>query len=115
VARVVRVQLRHTLDQDPTGINGLRAMVLIGQDEESLAVWSRNVMQSGESEWDSSFRLRTVKPVPDVLYAPALGSDRDSWVFLIKRVSLLLLASVSEHPRCVDKVHPIHFRVTQYA
>jgi len=54
VARTVRVQLRHTLDQDSTGINGLRAVVLIGQDEESLAIWSRNVLQSGESEWDSS-------------------------------------------------------------
>lgn len=54
MARTVRVQLRHTLDQDPTGINGLRAAVLIGQDEESLAIWSRNALQSGAGEWDSS-------------------------------------------------------------
>lgn len=48
VARVVRIQLRHMLDQDPTGVNGLRAVALIGQDEESLAIWSRNALQSGE-------------------------------------------------------------------
>ena len=51
-ARTVRVQLRHALDQDPTGINGLRAVVLIGQDEESLTIWSRDVLHSGESERD---------------------------------------------------------------
>ncbi|KAF9647283.1 HECT-domain-containing protein [Thelephora ganbajun] len=81
-ARVVRTQLRHTLGQDPTGINGLRAVVLIGQDEESLKIWSRNVLQTGEN----------------VLYAPVLGPDHDSWVFLIKRVSLLLLSSISKRP-----------------
>jgi len=53
-ARVVRAQLRHTLDQDPTGIDGLRSVVLIGQDEESLAIWSRHVLQSGESGWNVS-------------------------------------------------------------
>lgn len=51
-ARAIRVQLRHTLGQDPTGINGLRAVALIGQDEETLAIWSHNALQSGESEWD---------------------------------------------------------------
>lgn len=48
-ARIVRDQLRRTLGQDPTGINGLRSVALIGQDEESLAIWSRNVLQSGDS------------------------------------------------------------------
>ena len=52
---MVRVQLRHTLDQDPTGVNGLRAVALIGQDEESLAIWSRNALQSGESGWGVSY------------------------------------------------------------
>ena len=50
-SRIVRIRLRHALEQDPAGINGLRAVVLIGQDEESLAIWSRNVLQSGESKW----------------------------------------------------------------
>lgn len=60
-------------------------------------------------------RLHTVEPLPDVLYGPALGPDRDSWMFLIKGVSLLLLASISKHPLCVDKVQHIHSRVAQYA
>ena len=54
-ARVVRAQLRHTLDQDPTGINGLRSVVLIGQDEESLAIWSRHALKSGEGGWNASY------------------------------------------------------------
>lgn len=58
-ARAVRVQLRHALDQDSAGIDGLRAVVLVGQDEESLAIWSRNVLQSGESEWDPSYLIST--------------------------------------------------------
>ena len=43
---------------------------------------------------------RAANPTSDVLYTPALGPDRDSWLFLIKRVSLLLLSSVSKHPWC---------------
>lgn len=62
--RALRVQLRHILDQDPTGINGLRATVLIGQDEESLEIWSRNVLQSGESEWVPSFLVCIQLTVP---------------------------------------------------
>lgn len=48
--RIVRIQLRNALEQDPGGIDGLRAVTFIGQDEESLAIWSRNVLQSGEGK-----------------------------------------------------------------
>ena len=51
-SRIIRIQLRYTLEQDPAGITGLRAMVLIGQDEESLAIWSRNILRLGEGKWD---------------------------------------------------------------
>ena len=57
-------------------------------------------------------RVHTANPVLDILYAPALGPDRDSWVFLIKRVSLLLLSSVSNYPRCVAKLQLTRSRVT---
>lgn len=50
-------------------------------------------------------------PLLDVLYAPALGPDRDSWMFLIKRASLLLLSSVSKHPQCVEKFNPCVLRL----
>ena len=46
------------------------------------------------------FRVSETNSILDILYAPALGADRDSWVFLIKRVSRLLLSSVSKHPWC---------------
>lgn len=55
--RIVRNQLRYALERDPVGINGLRAVALIGQNEESLAIWSHNVLQSGESKWGPSFLL----------------------------------------------------------
>lgn len=48
--------------------------------------------------------VRTAKLALDALYAPALGPDRDSWLFLIKRISLLLLSSISKHPWCVIDV-----------
>jgi hypothetical protein len=54
-------------------------------------------------------------PILDVLFAPALGPDGESWVFLIKRVSVLLLSSISKYPRCVDKVQPMRSEATQYA
>ena len=50
-SRIVRIQLRHALEQDLSGINGLRTIVLIGQDEESLEIWSRNAIHSGEGKW----------------------------------------------------------------
>jgi len=51
-----------------------------------------------------SIRAYTANSIPDALYTPALGPDRDGWAFLIKRVSLLLLSSVSKHPRCVANI-----------
>jgi ubiquitin-protein ligase E3 C len=62
-SRIVRVRLRPVLEQDPAGINGLRAVALIGQDEESLAIWSRNVLQSGESKC-GPLRLPCVQLTP---------------------------------------------------
>ena len=54
------------------------------------------------------FRVHGGNPILDVLYAPALGPDRDSWVFLIKRTSLLLLSAVSKHPRCATGTICLH-------
>ena len=49
-SRIVRKQLRNVLERDPAGVGGLRTVAFIGQDEESLAIWSRSVLQSGESK-----------------------------------------------------------------
>ena len=53
------------------------------------------------------FRAHGAKHTLDALYAPAIGPDRDSWAFLIKRTSLLLLSAVSKHPRCVTSAIPL--------
>jgi hypothetical protein len=52
--------------------------------------------------------VRAVNPALDSLYGPALGADRDSWLFLIRRVSLLLLSSVSKYPLCVVEALSTH-------
>jgi len=54
-----------------------------------------------------AFRAHGANTALDVLYVPALGPDRDSWAFLIKRTSLLLLSAVSKHPRCVTSALPL--------
>lgn len=52
--------------------------------------------------------VRAVNPTLGSLYAPALGADRDSWLFLIKRASLLILSSVSKDPLCVVEALSTH-------
>lgn len=71
-ARVVRAQLRRTLNQDPTGINGLRSVVLIGQDDESLAIWSCHVLQSGGSESGVSCFMCVPLTLPQMSYTRPL-------------------------------------------
>jgi ubiquitin-protein ligase E3 C len=49
-ARAVRQELRKTFEQDVTGMMGLRCLVLVGQDERALAMWSTAMVSSGEGE-----------------------------------------------------------------
>ena len=69
----------------------------------------------GKASVTSHVSRTVANPILDVLFAPAIGPDGESWVFLIKRVSILLLSSVSKYPRCVDKVQPIRSEATQCA
>jgi ubiquitin-protein ligase E3 C len=43
----VRNGLKQVLRDDTKGINGLRALVLIGRDEDALALWSSSMDQAG--------------------------------------------------------------------
>lgn len=47
-AKVVRQELRRAFEQDITGVTGLRCLVLIGQDERALGMWSNAMVSSGE-------------------------------------------------------------------
>ncbi|KAF8428416.1 HECT-domain-containing protein [Boletus edulis BED1] len=77
-ARRVRQQLRRVFQEEVTGFTALRCLVLVGQDEDILFMWSKRVSQDDA-----------------LLFGPAQGPDRDSWITLLRRVAVLLLRSVS--------------------
>lgn len=76
----MRRELRTRFEADPTSLTGLRCLVLMGQDEEVLGMWSCAMR---EREW--------------VLE----GKDGESWLVLLRQASVLILTSVARHPMCV--------------
>ncbi|TFK46201.1 HECT-domain-containing protein [Heliocybe sulcata] len=92
-ARRVRRQLRQTLAENVTGIGGLRCLVVMGQDEEALAMWSDAMLGAGE---EALFQLGT-------------GPERESWLVLIRPVSSLLLKSAARAPKSQNAVS--HLRI----
>ncbi|KIJ59650.1 hypothetical protein HYDPIDRAFT_32985 [Hydnomerulius pinastri MD-312] len=80
-ARRVRQQLRQVFQENAIGLTGLRCLVLIGQDESLLGIWSQRVSESDE-----------------LLLGPARGQDREHWITLLRPISLLLLRSVADRP-----------------
>ncbi|KAI0820473.1 HECT-domain-containing protein [Trametes gibbosa] len=72
--RAARRDLRRTFDQDITSPTGLRALVLLGQDEDALARWSTAVLSSRKD---------------------LLLQDDNSSLVLLRRISLMLLKSLS--------------------
>lgn len=44
-ARRVRQQLRRVFQEQVTGLTALRCLVLVGQDEELLTMWSERISQ----------------------------------------------------------------------
>ncbi|KAG8214281.1 HECT-domain-containing protein [Butyriboletus roseoflavus] len=77
-AQRVRQQLRRAFQEQVTGLTALRCLVLVGQDEKLLSMWSER-MHRDEA----------------LLFGPAQGPDRDHWITLLTRVAVLLLHSVS--------------------
>lgn len=49
-ARLVRRQMRTTFESDVMAITGLRCLVLIGQDEEALGIWSNAMLAQNQGE-----------------------------------------------------------------
>ncbi|PSR73718.1 hypothetical protein PHLCEN_2v10437 [Hermanssonia centrifuga] len=78
-ARFVREQMRALFQDNATNITGLRCVVLIGSDDLVLAKWSSAMLADGG--------------------ALLLQATSDpTWMTLLRRVSVLLLQSVSVHP-----------------
>ena len=48
--RAVKQRLSHIFQEDVLGLNGMRAIVLIGNDDVLLAQWSEAVIRAGDGE-----------------------------------------------------------------
>ncbi|KAI0260666.1 HECT-domain-containing protein [Gloeopeniophorella convolvens] len=90
--RAVKRHLAQIFQEDVLGLKGMRALVLIGNDQELLAQWSEAVLSAGDG-WLSHFLG---------------GSEFEHWVVLVRQVSLLLLRSVANYPR--SPASPNHLR-----
>ncbi|KAG9308894.1 HECT-domain-containing protein [Chiua virens] len=77
-SRRIRQQLRQVFLEKVTCLTALRCLVLVGQDEELLSIWSERMSQDDA-----------------LLFGPAQGPDRDHWITLLCRVAVLLLHSIS--------------------
>jgi hypothetical protein len=51
-----RQRLSHMFQEDVLGLNGMRALVLIGNDDLLLAQWSESVVRAGDGELPISIR-----------------------------------------------------------
>ncbi|KAI0039666.1 HECT-domain-containing protein [Auriscalpium vulgare] len=91
--RAVKRELRLLFEADALGLNGLRALVLIGRNEEVLAQWSSAVLQEGEGAILQHF----------------VGPERNSWLVLVRRAALLILQSAADFPQSQHTV--AHLRV----
>jgi ubiquitin-protein ligase E3 C len=100
--RGVRHELRTAFENDITGITGMRCLVLLGTDDEALGIWSRAMVSSGHGQSILSpppLTIGTESVLIEVLFHLAKGSDRSSWIVLVRQVTLLLLRSVAKSPR----------------
>ncbi|EMD40028.1 hypothetical protein CERSUDRAFT_46274 [Gelatoporia subvermispora B] len=81
--RAIRQQIRQRFEEDITGLNGLRSLVLLGQDETALGMWSEAMMQDDLD----GLLLHEARPTGE------------SWRVLLRKASVVLLHSVSKDPQ----------------
>ncbi|KAJ7110703.1 HECT-domain-containing protein [Mycena crocata] len=79
--RLVQSQMRAAFERDILGINGLRYLALLG-DEEMHTKWSTAVLSGSEG----------------TLFSLAQGPFRESWLVLIRKVALFLINSAAKGP-----------------
>ncbi|THH16719.1 hypothetical protein EW146_g3984 [Bondarzewia mesenterica] len=92
-SREVKQQLKQKFEKDVLGISGLRCLALIGRDDEVLGKWSEAIVSGGKQYF----------------FQQAYGPQRQSWLVLTRRASLLILQSVADHPQSSHAV--AHLRV----
>ncbi|KAH8980602.1 HECT-domain-containing protein [Lactarius hatsudake] len=91
--RAVRQQLSRIFQEDVLGLNGMRALVLVGSDGLLLAQWSEAVVRVGDG-WSLQY---------------VNGPDLSHWIVLVRQLSILLLRSVADSPRATASSN--HLRV----
>lgn len=57
-SRVVKHILSELFQEDVLGLNGMRALVLIGNNDKLLAQWSEGVVRAGDGEPSASVSIR---------------------------------------------------------
>ncbi|KAH9997435.1 HECT-domain-containing protein [Russula compacta] len=82
-SRVVKHILKEMFQEDILGLNGMRALLLIGHNDSLLAQWSERVVHAGDAWF-----LHYVR-----------GPDLDRWIVLIRKMAVLLLFSLANSPR----------------
>ena len=98
--RSTRKKMRALFEEDVTGITGLRCLVLMGSDEEALALWSSTMANSDEGcrFFRDDAPLALTFSTTGALFLFAQGPQQASWLSLIRRVCRLLLCSVAKAP-----------------
>lgn len=94
-ARRVRQQLRRVFQEQVTSLTALRCLVLVGQDEELLTLWSHRMSQDDGRLVALCCGVSSFWSVAVLLLGPVQSPDRDHWITLLRRVAVLLLRSVS--------------------
>ncbi|KAI0926648.1 hypothetical protein AcV5_007383 [Taiwanofungus camphoratus] len=77
--RFIKRELRRLFEQDITGIEGLRCLILIGQDQDALGRWSTAIVNSKQDH--------------------ILRHPEQSWFICLRKTSLLLLQDVANEPQ----------------
>ncbi|KAL4073187.1 hypothetical protein V8B97DRAFT_2022994 [Scleroderma yunnanense] len=77
----VRQHMRQLFLEDVTSLTGLRCLVLVGQDEDLLWRWSEVTSRNDQ-----------------ILLDAVTSQDKEHWVVLLCRVSVLLIRSVASAP-----------------
>ncbi|PFH45540.1 hypothetical protein AMATHDRAFT_71617 [Amanita thiersii Skay4041] len=93
LTKQLRRELRAYFEHDVLGIKGMRCLVLLNGDQEALALWSRTVLAHGGR--DALFKLFS-------------SEYRESWLVLIRKLSLLLMYSVANAPQSLDSINHLH-------
>ena len=129
--RAVRQRLSRMFQEDVLGLNGMRALVLIGNDDLLLAQWSEAVIRAGGGEFSTilhdlpndsvvSLYPTTLSSIqgfhrrissrwlfPQVNISSGWpiqyvsGPDSKHWIVLLRKLSIFLLRSVANSPQYV--------------